>query len=256
MDSKEKPVRRRKLADGVVERLSLQIRSGELKAGERLPTERAMAGHMGVSRTVIREAVHILVDKGVLELKNGCGYVRQLSFEEIMSNISDIVAPGEISVLEIMEVRRLLENYIARKAAENITSSSVKRLQGTIDAMAEVLEEQDRGFEEERAFHRGLAEATGNGALKSIYVLCEDLLNRAQQGGWQAARAIGVYHRTLEEHQAILDAVREHDGERAEKLMQEHIDYSCRNVQKLCERADSQFNREAGEGEFFRSRRA
>ena len=81
MAAKEKPIKKGKLSEIVVERLNARIRSGELMSGERLPTERTLAENMGVSRTVIREAIRIMVDNNVLELRDGCSYVRQLSFD-------------------------------------------------------------------------------------------------------------------------------------------------------------------------------
>ena len=121
MAAKEKPIKKGKLSEIVVERLNARIRSGELMSGERLPTERTLAENMGVSRTVIREAIRIMVDNNVLELRDGCSYVRQLSFDEIMSNISKTIIPDEVSMMEIQEVRAVLEGYIVKKAVENIT---------------------------------------------------------------------------------------------------------------------------------------
>lgn len=149
MATKERPIKKGKLSEVVVERLNAKIRSGELKAGEKLPTERAMAESMGVSRTVIREAIRIMVDKNVLELKNGCGYVRQLSFDEIMENMSEMFDLDEVSILEIMEVRMVLENYIVKKAVKNITGEQIEELQKEIDKMAQIMNERDDAVEQE-----------------------------------------------------------------------------------------------------------
>ncbi len=233
MATKERPIKKGKLSEVVVERLNAKIRSGELKAGEKLPTERAMAESMGVSRTVIREAIRIMVDKNVLELKNGCGYVRQLSFDEIMENMSEMFDLDEVSILEIMEVRMVLENYIVKKAVKNITGEQIEELQKEIDKMAQIMNERDDAVEQESAFHRGLAEATGNSALKSVYVLCEDLLRRAQRDSWRVAKAIGAPNTAVADHQAILDAIQEKSENRAELLMQAHMDYAYQNLKLL-----------------------
>ena len=236
MGTKDKPIKKGKLSEVVVERLNAQIRSGELKSGERLPTERAMAESMGVSRTVIRGAIRILVDKNILELKNGRSYVRQLTFDEIVANICDSVVPGQISLLEILEVRTVLELYIVKKAAENITEQQIEELQKSIDKMKWLMEESDKGSVEESAFHRGLAEATGNSALKSIYVLCEELFNSTQHNTWKGVQTVvGAPNTAVTDHQAILDALRTHDPERAEMLMQAHMDYAKKNLERLYE---------------------
>ena len=237
MGVKTKPIKKGKLSDVVVERLNAQIRSGELKSGEKLPTERALAESMGVSRTVIREAIRIMVDHNILELRNGRSYVRQLTFDEIVTNICGSVVPGQISLLEILEVRTGLEVYIVKKAAEHITEQQIEELQAGIDKMKQIIEEGDNGSVLESAFHRGLAEATGNSALKSIYVLCEELFNSTQHSTWKGVQSVhGAPNTAVPDHQAILDALKEHNANRAELLMQAHMDYAKKNLERLYEK--------------------
>ncbi|HIT65740.1 MAG TPA: FadR family transcriptional regulator [Candidatus Merdisoma merdipullorum] len=236
MGTRDKPIKKGKLSEIVVERLNAQIRSGELKSGEKLPTERALAESMGVSRTVIREAIRLMVDKNILELRNGRGYVRQLTFDEIVTNICGSIVPGQISLLEIMEVRTVLELYIVKKAAENITEQQIEELQESIDKMDQLMKEGDKGSVEESAFHRGLAEAAGNSALKSIYVLCEELFNSTQHFTWKGVQSVhGAPNTAVADHQAILDALKEHNANRAELLMQAHMDYAKKNLERLYE---------------------
>ena len=236
MGTRDKPIKKGKLSEIVVERLNAQIRSGELKSGEKLPTERALAESMGVSRTVIREAIRLMVDKNILELRNGRSYVRQLTFDEIVTNICGSIVPGQISLLEIMEVRTVLELYIAKKAAENITEQQIEELQESIDKMDQLMKEGDKGSVEESAFHRGLAEAAGNSALKSIYVLCEELFNSTQHFTWKGVQSVhGAPNTAVADHQAILDALKEHNANRAELLMQAHMDYAKKNLERLYE---------------------
>ena len=101
--------------------------------------------------------------------------------------------------------------------------------------MAQVMAEGGNGSIQESDFHKGLAEATGNSALKSIYMLCEELLSSAQHNAWRVARAIGARITAVEEHQAILDAIRSRDKNRAEMLIQAHMDYACENLRRMYE---------------------
>ena len=138
-------------------------------------------------------------------------------------------------MMEIQEVRAVLEGYIVKKAVENITEEQIARLQEGIDRMAQVMAEGGNGSIQESDFHKGLAEATGNSALKSIYMLCEELLSSAQHNAWRVARAIGARITAVEEHQAILDAIRSRDKNRAEMLIQAHMDYACENLRRMYE---------------------
>lgn len=235
MTTRERTIKKGRLSESVVDQLNAQIRSGELKSGEKLPTERALTECMGVSRTVIREAIRSMVDRNILELRNGHSYVRQLSFDEIITNICDNIVPGQISLLEIMEVRTVLELYIVKKAAQNITEEQICEIQNSINKMKLLMEQGEGGSLEEHAFHRGLTEATGNSALKSIYILCEDLLSSTQLNTWKGARSRGVPNTAVEDHQAILDAIRMRDAVQAEKLMQAYMDYAYENLKRLCQ---------------------
>ena len=132
----------------------------------------------------------------------------------------------------------VLENYIVKKAVKNITGEQIEELQKEIDKMAQIMNERDDAVEQESAFHRGLAEATGNSALKSVYVLCEDLLRRAQRDSWRVAKAIGAPNTAVADHQAILDAIQEKSENRAELLMQAHMDYAYQNLKHLYEKEE------------------
>ena len=138
--------------------------------------------------------------------------------------------------MEIMEVRTVLELYIVKKAAENITEQQIEELQESIDKMDQLMKEGDKGSVEESAFHRGLAEAAGNSALKSIYVLCEELFNSTQHFTWKGVQSVhGAPNTAVADHQAILDALKEHNANRAELLMQAHMDYAKKNLERLYE---------------------
>ncbi len=247
MSEKEKPVKKRKLADSVSDRIIAMIHSGELKEGDRLPPERTLAENLGVSRTVVRQAIRSLTEKDILELREGCGYVRQVSFEEIISNISRTLVPDEVSMKEIMEVRTLLESYIARKATENITEEQIAQLQSEIDKMALLMENGENGSTQENAFHQGLAEAAGNSVLTGVYRFCEGLLNSTQHSTWLGARAGGSPNTAVRDHQAILDAIRERNPDKAEQLMRGHLEYAEHNLKQLQEATERYYRRKEEE---------
>lgn len=142
--------------------------------------------------------------------------------------------PEQLSLLEILEVRTVLELYIVKKAAENITEQQIEELQASIDKMQKLMEEGDNGSVEESAFHRGLAEAAGNSALKSIYFLCEELFNSVQHYTWKGVQSVeGAPNTAVPDHQAILDALKEHNTNRAEILMRSHMEYAKMNIERL-----------------------
>ena len=133
------------------------------------------------------------------------------------------------------KIQNVTDKITEESKKENITEEQIDALQSEINKMAQVMAEGGNGSTLESAFHRGLAEATNNSALKSIYVLCEDLLNSTLHETWRVAKKIGVPNTAVADHQAILDAVRSRNKNQAQILMQAHMDYACENLHRLYE---------------------
>ena len=115
------PIRKESLADAVSDRVLALIREGTYRAGDRLPTERELAGQLGVGRTSVREGLRYLEKLGVLDIHQGRGMmVRSLSLEDLFLNslpVSAIVELPEKQIRDIMHARRVLELESARLAA-------------------------------------------------------------------------------------------------------------------------------------------
>lgn len=232
MEIIEKTMKKRKLAETVVEQLSFSIQSGKWKPGDKLPAERVLAEKLGVSRTVLREAVCTLVEQGILENKDGKTYVRRISFHEIITNISENFVFDENLIKEIMEVRLVLENYIVEKATENITLEEIEKIQSSIDDMKKMIENGKMNYDAEKAFHAGLAGAAGNNALACIYSLCENIVNGNNEEPVKAAKAMSLALTASKEHQAILNAIRMRNSEEAVRLMRHHTERSHQRIEE------------------------
>lgn len=208
------------------------ITANNLKPGDRLPTERALSEQLGVSRTVIREAVKVLVATGLVRTQQGSGlYVnkepRLFSFSTI--DVSMSLDPQEVESL--FEFRLTLEASTARYAAERITPREIIALQ-------EALAQNRRGAEEGRiedfhggdaAFHIGIASATRNpfypSAVSTIFRLQDWAVNKLVGG------TPGSLSRAVDEHEAILKALQRGLPVETEQLMREHIETTRSNYQ-------------------------
>jgi DNA-binding GntR family transcriptional regulator len=194
-------------SEGVARILRAEIFSGERKPGEPL-RERLIAEQLGVSRTPVREALFTLQSEGLVELTPNRGAsVRTLTSHDIT---------------QIYALRGVLESYAAREAAESRSRQDLDALE---DAHAKLARMSGAGSPSEQAladlaFHTTISEATGSRMLQTIMgqVLAFTVSYRSNFA-YPAERAAAV----LDEHQAILDAVRDQDADRAEKLMREHV---------------------------------
>ena len=111
------------------------IVSGKLMPGDRLPSENEMGKMLGVSRTVVREAVRLLSARGLVEARSGSGvYVRELNSAMIREPIDLLLRCRAIKVEDILEVRALMEVHLAGLAAERASSEEIVAMEQAIGA--------------------------------------------------------------------------------------------------------------------------
>ncbi len=203
-----KPDHSRNLPGHVQQMLLEAILTRVLRPGERLLIDE-IAAHFGISKIPVREAVKALVANGWLESMPRRGtYVRTLSEQELR---------------EVFEMRRMLEPYSARKAAERRTAGQLAELRELIVEGNESIRRRDivSNSRINSRFHSVIAEAVGN------RIICEslkDLQSRIRRYyveiDWKIRRD------SFAEHKRIFDAVRDQDGDLAESLTLTHIDHS------------------------------
>ncbi len=234
------PVR---LADRVAAMLTEEIESGRLTAGDRLPTEVELVKQLGVSRTVIREAVSRLRNAGLVEPRQGRGVfvlprrTRPLDLE------ADSDAPAtKAKVLQIVEVRRAMEAEAAHLAATRATPADIARIRAALTAIDTAVAAGGDGVEEDLAFHRSIAESTGNPVLVSTL----RYLGEVSRGGIRVTRANEArrgdfFEAVRQEHQAILAAIESGDAKAARSAARHHMKHAAARLQE----ADAEFWDEA-----------
>lgn len=155
----------RTLAEEAVEALTASIRTGRLKPGDRLPTETEIMLQLGVSRTVVREAISRLQARGLAEIRRGIGtFVTQPSENPL--RIPTSAVDTAMDALSLLEVRIALEVEIAMLAAQRRTTEQLEGIRQALDTLV-ALEfdadaERQQAIDADYAFHLALAQATGN----------------------------------------------------------------------------------------------
>ena len=160
--------RRTNLIDQAVGRLRQQITSGAWPVGARIPPEPELTELIGVGRNTVREAVQSLVHAGMLERRQGSGtYV--ISDSELATAMGRSIAGAHQR--DVLEVRRCLEVECARLAAKRRSDDDVDRLRELRDLRTAAYNSGDLEamVDTDLALHRGIAEATGNPVLISLY---------------------------------------------------------------------------------------
>ena len=210
------------VTDEAIVKIKEMILSGELEPGSRLPPEKELSEHLGLSRNSLREAVKALEVIKVLDVRRGDGtYVTSLEPRLVLEAISFVIdLHDDSSILEIFAVRRILEPAAAALAASRISAVDAQKLRRLVETVDEVPAVEDL-VEHDISFHRAIADATGNSYLASLIDNLSSDTARARM--WRGITQENVVVRTLSEHLAIADAIANGDAELARALTVVHI---------------------------------
>ncbi|MFF7795717.1 FCD domain-containing protein [Streptomyces sp. NPDC007991] len=220
------PVR---LADQVAATLSEEIESGRLAEGDRLPTEVELVKQLGVSRTVVREALSRLRNAGLIEPRQGIGvFVLPRRTRPLDLDAADTKA----KVLQIVEVRRAMEGEAAGLAATRATPHDLARMRQALDTIDSAVAAGGDGVDEDLAFHRSIAESTGNAVMVSTVRYLGDV----SRGGIRVTRANEARRNDFieavrDEHHAILAAIEAGDPEAARAAARRHMQHAAGRLQ-------------------------
>lgn len=226
------PIRKMRLSHNVSETLIEMIRSGQLKAGTRLLSERELADAFEVSRTVVREAQQELGKKGYIKKEGRAWVVCSLSFNILLSGAGDTKGfiPDRKTVIELMDIRKMMESYIVRQAASHHTAESIVHAQQAINRMRHYFSKGSISYEDEVAFHESLAEMTDNQSLKELYTFHRNLLSEVSHVSLLLSAGHGINITAMDEHQGILDAISAKNADLAAERLQAHLDLSLQNI--------------------------
>lgn len=196
--------------DSAITKLRDLISSGQLSPGDRLPPEPDLAALVGVSRNTLREAVRALIQAKVLDVRRGDGtYVTSLEPHLLLSGLSFVIdLMHDRTLLELVQVRRILEPAATALAAARIDEGTLDKVRSTLERMRSATSTEEL-VAEDVEFHRLIMQAAGNATLES---LLEALVTRTTKARvWRAISGGGVKAWTLDQHGLILEGLVAHD---------------------------------------------
>jgi GntR family transcriptional regulator, transcriptional repressor for pyruvate dehydrogenase complex len=222
-----------RLSDRLAALLAGQLEQGLLAPGDRLPTEPQLAARHGVSRTVVREAVHQLCSRGLLVARQGSGvYVAEpprhhaLAFDPAVLDSID-------SVVHVVEVRRAIEGEIAALAAQRATRADVAGMRRALAAIDAAAKAGRDGVDEDLALHRAIAAATGNPQFALLLGFLEQYLRDAMKvTRGNEARDPSFMAAVRAEHKAVVDAIAAHDAVAARRAATHHMERAAQRLEQ------------------------
>lgn len=221
-----KPIRPKKLSEEIVSQIKDLIGNGELKPGQRIPSERELAAFLGVSRPSVREAIMVLEAMGFLESRQGGGtYVRSLTEMSMADPLASMVERRDPRMLHALtEVRMGLETWSAYLAAKRAEDSEIAQMRELFEVMADQADGGGWDPEIDAQFHLTITAATHNTlqvhVLNTIQSLFQTTIMVAL-GEFYSKE--GYIELLLNHHREILEAIEARDPELARQKMMEHL---------------------------------
>ena len=229
----------RNLTDEVIARIKKEIGSGRLVPGARLPTEQELMAALGVSRTVVREAVAALRADGLITTRQGSGAYVAADVSRVPFRIDPEGLSSIEDVLEVMELRLAIEVEAAARAAQRITPRSLASIERVLGDIEAAVAKGEGAVNEDFAFHLAIAEASGNARFAELleflgrHVIPRQSVRVGLSPPEQQRKYLA---RIQSEHRRIYEALRKGDPGEARKAMREHLTRSLKRYRRLAER--------------------
>lgn len=215
----------RKTYEEVADYLKEQIVTGVYKPGDRLPSLRELGEILGVGQSTVREAVGSLKTMGLVDIRQGEGtFVTKFDPEELLAAFELVRPVTKQDIIELLEVRKIVETGIVRLAAERHNGSDLAEIEAALREMEEALVNGQLGDAADWKFHYSLAVAAHNSILESVMQSISETMSKTLKASREELyRSKENPARLFAEHKDIYDAVRSRNPKRAEEAMLYHL---------------------------------
>ncbi|MGZ4816986.1 MAG: FadR/GntR family transcriptional regulator [Terriglobales bacterium] len=214
-------VRRNRIYEEIARQIEKMI-TEKMKAGDRLPPERQLADMFGVSRSSIRDAIRALELSGLVEARQGLGtVVRERASDAVFNPLTQVLVQKRKLVGELLDVRKMIEPPLARRAAEHATPDEVSEMENILRRQQEKMAAGELAIEEDNDFHYAIALAADNSVVLKVLDVLMDLLRDTRERSLQVE---GRPERSMAGHREILEAIQRKDPAGAEAAMCRHIE--------------------------------
>lgn len=216
------PIQPGKVFEQIAAQIERRILSGELRHGDRLPTERELGEQFRASRTAVREAMKTLAQKGLVEMRPGRGTIvidgTSLAMRHSLGLMMKVGQGGRSD--NLVEVREILEPEIAALAATRATDEEIAIMQEAVRVMDANLKNAAAFISADNDFHQALAQATHNDL---IFALVDSIVNLLNEQRTRIFSVDGGPERGQAHHKHILAAIVRHDAQAAYEAMRAHL---------------------------------
>jgi GntR family transcriptional repressor for pyruvate dehydrogenase complex len=219
------------LTDQVAAQIAAEIGAQAFAPGGRLPTENALCARFGVSRTVVREAIARLKSEGLVSSRQGSGVYVLAENPQRPFRLAPGLSDSSAEILQVAELRMAFDVEAASLAARRRTPAHLRQLRAALDEMAAAVRNRANGVEADVAFHRGIAEATGNPHYVAFMsYLIQFLRKGVRISRERTLKRPGLGEKVQLEHEAIFRAIQARDPDAAAAAARRHVRGTMRRL--------------------------
>ena len=226
-----------KVFQNVVDQIQEAILAGRLRTGEMLPAERELKAMFNVSRGTLREALRVLEQKGLIEIKLGVGggsVVKTVVTEQVSQSLGLLIQSQKVSLNHLAEFREDVEGIVAAHAAKRRTARDIQNLRQLLEKDRKCVEggnsRRNAFIEIDKQIHMSLADISGNPIYTSVLHSIHDNIHRYYD------RLLSMQKRELQENYRdlcdIVEAVEKGNADLARSLAQSHVDRFSQYMKK------------------------
>jgi len=217
-----KPLEKKRYSEQIAEMIQEKILKQRLQQGTRLPTERELAEEFQVSRTVIREAIRELEVAGLVRIKKGPKggiFIDNAYRKPLSASLRKLITSGWINVDHILEVRMLIEPYIASQASLKAKKSDIEEIRSLLQNSSMNLDDVALLKKNNIEFHLLIAKASGNPVFSILMRSVMDILEEIARD----FLVLSIERDFLQAHKEIFDLIVQRDPEKVRKAIEEDI---------------------------------
>ena len=220
-----KPIQTDRISNVIVDQIKDAVFQKRLKAGDKLPSERQLMDQFKTSRVTIREAIRTLEQFGILEIRRGTeggAFIRDPNTKFVSNFLQDMFSMEKIKISNLTEARMAIEPFSVKLATERITEDSLEKVRQNIQEARECLDRKNKNDARrlDLEFHRLIAQASQNPV---IFFMIDSIMDIMENNISSIPLSTRHVERTNQFHEALFDAIKNRDVQRAKDLMLVHI---------------------------------
>ena len=226
------PIKTRKISDEVYKQIVSLISNGQLKPGDKIPSERELSSEIGISRQSIREALNRAEVMGLIEVRQGEGSFILSSLEGLLKPPLTVIIEKEAErIFDFLEIRKLVEGWCAEKAALEATADELEDMQEILDEMKKVASKDKQWEKLDLELHLSIAKATHN--IIAIHIM--DALKVNFSLFFKFTKSMPSSERLdvlWQHHHEIIDAIVGKNSDLAKQKVVDHLNFIEEKIRK------------------------